>query len=129
VGYHTSVKGFTLIEVIVSLFIVAVTVVLTGAMLQATALTKHVRNEDLGSKIASNELETLRSLGYAAIPTSGTFSDARLSSLPSGVGTFDVSAYDVKTKKVIVTVSWRESNQATSTVALTTLVTQLGGLP
>ena len=49
--------------------------------------------------------------------------------LSKGSGAIDVSTYNSRTKQVSVTVSWREVNAATSTVALTTLVTEIGGLP
>jgi prepilin-type N-terminal cleavage/methylation domain-containing protein len=124
-------KGFSLIEFTISLFIVAVAVVLTTAMLRATTLTRHVRYEDLATKIASNEMEGLRAAGYSSLPTSGSFSDPLLTLLPAqATGTIAVSAYDAKTKQVLVTVAWKEEGQtATSSVALATLITQLGGLP
>jgi prepilin-type N-terminal cleavage/methylation domain-containing protein len=123
-------KGFSLIEFTVSLFIIAVAIVLTGAMLHAGTLTRHVKDEDLAAKIASNEMENLRSLGYSGLPVSGTFSDPLMAALPQGAGTIIVSTYDTKTKKVQVVVSWTEAGAGTTySVPLTTLVTQVGGLP
>jgi prepilin-type N-terminal cleavage/methylation domain-containing protein len=123
-------RGFTLIEFTVSLFVIAVAIALTAAMLHASFLIRHVKDEDLASKIASNKMESVRSLGYSNVPATGSFTDTLMTSLPQGSGTLTVSTYDTATKKVIVTVFWKEAGQnATSSVALTTLVTQIGGLP
>jgi prepilin-type N-terminal cleavage/methylation domain-containing protein len=126
---HTlSSRGFSLVEVTVSIFIIGVIVVASTMMLRAAQVNRTTRDEDLALKIASNEIETLRAGGYAALPASGSFADTQLSSLASGTGTVTMSTYDAKTKKAYVVVSWLGTDKATHTVALTTLVTQIGGL-
>lgn len=122
-------KGFSLIEVVVSLFVIGVVILLASAMLTATPLSRHAKYQGIAVSIAGNELESLRNLGYDSIPASGTFSDPLMSSLPAGSGAIAVSDYNNKTKAVTVTVSWVETGQASTTsVALTTLVTSIGGL-
>lgn len=123
-------RGFSLIEVVISLAIIATAFVAASALLSTATLGRETGDKTLGLAIASNEMETLRAGGYASLPSSGSFSDARLADLPSGAGALAISDWNTKTKEVVVTVSWEEpAVAATSTVSLTTLVTQTGGLP
>ncbi len=122
-------KGFSLIEVVVSLFVIGVVILLASSILKAAPLSRHAKFEGTAATIASNELETLRALGYDALPANGTFSDALLSTLPAGSGSYASSDFNTKTKQVTVTVSWVETGAtASSTVSLTTLVASIGGL-
>jgi prepilin-type N-terminal cleavage/methylation domain-containing protein len=120
-------SGFSLIEVVVSIGIIAVMVLLYFAMFSSVSLAKHAKNRDIALKIANHEMESLRGLGYDALPASGSFSDASLSSLTSGAGSVAVSAYNAQTKEVTVTVTWNESSGSQS-VSLSTLIVNSGGL-
>ncbi|HEY0011082.1 MAG TPA: prepilin-type N-terminal cleavage/methylation domain-containing protein [Candidatus Paceibacterota bacterium] len=123
-------RGFTLIEVVISVFIIGMLVVLSGAMVTAAPLSRQVRYENLARTIAAGELERVRALGYDALPATGAFTHARLADLPAGSGYVTVSEYNDRTKEIVVTVSWRESAAtAVSTASLTALVTAVGGLP
>lgn len=123
-------RGFSLIEVVVSLFVIGVVILLSASIIRAVPLSRHAKYENQAASIAQNELESLRSGGYSALPASGSFTDSLLSTLPSGSGTVDVSDYNAKTKQVSVTVSWQEENATTtSSVAVTTLITSIGSLP
>ncbi len=122
-------RGFSLIEAVLAVGLLGVILVIFQGTLRNMPLIKYAKNQDLALKIASSELESLRAGGYAALPVSGTFSDPLISSLPSGAGAVTVTAYNAETKQVIVTVSWREEGRTSdSSVALTTLVTEIGGL-
>lgn len=122
-------KGFSLIEVAVSLFVIGVVIMLASAILKAAPLSRHAKYESVATAIAGGELESLRALGYDALPSSGTFSNSLMSGLPGGSGAIAVSNFNDKTKTVQVTVSWIEVGAtASSSVALTTLVTSIGGL-
>jgi prepilin-type N-terminal cleavage/methylation domain-containing protein len=121
-------RGFTLIEVVITIFLVGLLAVLTANILKVTPLSSHAKEEHTALAIASNKIEELRAGGYAAVPVSGSFSDPDLANLPNGGGALTVSAYNAKTKQVTVTVTWSESGTSRN-VALTTLVTGIGGLP
>lgn len=127
----THPRAFTLIEVVVSLFIVSVTIALSAAILHSVTLSHHSEFEGNALSIASTQLENARGLGYSALTVgTTTFSDTLLSALPSGYGQLVVTDYNVKTKEVKVTVSWRDQgSSSTSSTTLTTLVTSIGGLP
>jgi prepilin-type N-terminal cleavage/methylation domain-containing protein len=121
-------RGFTLIEVVIAIFLVGLLAVLTANILTATPLATHAKEEQTALAIASNRMEALRAGGYAALPASGPFSDASLANLPGGSGEVTVSTYNSNTKEVTVTVSWNEDGTPHD-VVLTTLVTEIGGLP
>lgn len=125
----TRARGFTLIEVIVSIFIVGLMLLGLVATAQNLPLARFAKNQDLALKIAHTELETLRAGGYDALPTSGSFASSQLSSLPEGAGSVTVSSFGTDIDEVDVVVSWQQENfTSSSTVSLSTLVTKTGGL-
>lgn len=122
-------RGFTLLEVVISIFVVGVAVTLASTLLSVIPLARHTKYEDIALKIAANEIETLRALGYENLPAPGPLSNTLLLDLPSGAGTVSMSDYNDNTKEVTASVFWSEpSGPATSTVSLTTLITTIGGL-
>lgn len=131
VRYHAGMhapRGYSLIEVVIALFIVGVIIVLSTAMLRAAPLTKRASSEQIALKIAENEIETLRAVGYSSLPASGAFTDSLMTSIPSGSGTIAISDFNSTTKQVGVTVSWQNPNASTTSITLTTLVAKVGGL-
>lgn len=120
--------GFTLIEVTVSIFIIGSIAVASTMLLHGAQLNRVVRDEGLALKIAGRQIEVLRAGGYAALPSSGPFTDSSLSSLASGAAFVTVSSYGAKTKEVEAAVSWLGPDNAPRTISVTTLVTETGGL-
>lgn len=122
--------GFSFIEVIVAIFIMSVMLLLLQAVVQSNVLVRNAKNQGIALAIARNELEGLRIGGYAALPQSGSFSDTLLSSLPvAATTTRTISTYNAKTKQVTVSVIWLDPGTlASSTVSLSTLITETGGL-
>ncbi len=124
-------RGFSLVEVIVSILIVGVMLILLLAVTHSNVLVRTAENQGIALSVARNKLEGLRSGGYAALPSSGTFPDSLISTLPAlATTTLTVSVYNAKTKQVSVSVIWRDpGSSASSTVSLSTLITETGGLP
>lgn len=124
-------RGFSLVEVIVSLFMVSVMLLLLQAVVHSGVLVRIAKNHGIALAIVRNELEILRAGGYATLPPNGSFSDILLSTLPTAATTtLTVSAYNAKTKQVSASVVWLDpGSTASSTVSLVTLITQTGGLP
>ncbi|MBU6388799.1 prepilin-type N-terminal cleavage/methylation domain-containing protein [Patescibacteria group bacterium] len=124
-------RGFSLIEVTVSIFLMGVILVMFQAIIHSSVLVRTSKSQGIALSIARNELEILRAGGYAALPSSGSFADSLMSTLPAGAtSTLAVSAYNAKTKQVVVSVVWLDPGAtASSTVSLSTLITQTGGLP
>jgi len=121
-------RGFTLIEVLVSIFIIGIIILLSTAIVRVAPLTRHTKYQDIATKIATNEIELLRAAGYDAVPASGVFTDSVLSTIPSGSGTLTVTTFNTNTKQVTATVSWTEKGATTESVPVTTLITKVGGL-
>jgi prepilin-type N-terminal cleavage/methylation domain-containing protein len=124
---HTK-KGFTLIEIAVTIGIVGVMIAMYFGVVSSMSLARLAKEKDLALKIATHKVEELRASGYALLPTNVSFSDSLLSSLPSGSGQVTVSTYNAQTKQVTVTVTWSGGSNGNRSVAVSTLITQSGGL-
>lgn len=121
-------KGFSLIEVIISIFIIGVVLVIYVVSSNSIVLNRNSKRQELALRIASSKIEELRNTAYASLPSTGSFSHSLLTNLPSGAANLTVSSYNATTKQVVVTVTWAEPNNPnTRQVELTTLINQ-GGL-
>lgn len=118
--------GYTIIEVLISLFIIASIVLLFVAANQAFLLNRNARYRETAMRIAVSQMDTLRALPYNTLPVSGSFSHALLSSLPQGTANETLSSFDSRTKQITITVTWREGTAPTQKAELTTLITQGG---
>ncbi|MGH7175083.1 MAG: type IV pilus modification PilV family protein [Minisyncoccia bacterium] len=118
----------SLIEIVVSIGILAAMLAVFGTLVRLGALGSDTGQESIARTVADSELENLRAAGYAALPASGSFSATGLSALPSGTGSVTVSSFNTETKEVDVAVSWVGTSGANS-LTLSTLITQSGGLP
>lgn len=123
-----SSRGFTLIEVVISVALVGALIAFFSTATIITQITRTAKYRDIALRIASSEIADLRAGGYDALPSSGSFSDSLLSSLPDATTSIAVSDYNDSTREVAVTVGWQNGNLATSSITLTTLVTETGGL-
>jgi prepilin-type N-terminal cleavage/methylation domain-containing protein len=119
--------GFTLIEVLLSIFIVATLVALLAASINFVNLSRDAKFEDIALRIASQKLEAIRAAGYDNATSSGPFSDSLLSTLPTGSASSTVTTYNAKTKRIDVTVMWKGLKIYRSE-SVTTLITQVGGV-
>lgn len=124
-------RGFSLIEVTVSIFIMSVMLLMLQSIIRSNVLVQTSKNQSIALSIARNKIESLRIGGYAALPASGSFSDSLLSTLPlAATTTLTVTAYNARTKLVSTSVLWRDrGSTSSSTVSLSTLLTETGGLP
>lgn len=122
-------QGFTIIEMVMTLFILGVVFLIYNAAANTMVLNRNMKDQEAAFRIASAEVDTLRANGYSAVPASGSISDTLLSVLPgSAAENLAVSDYDPKTKQITVTVSWYEpGNTNQRNIVLTTLITD-GGL-
>jgi len=124
----TRKRGFSLIEIIVALFIVSVAIVFATIVVGTIKVTRDSTFENIAFRIADTKVNELRAGGYAGLPISGAFFDPGLATLPQGVASTSVTDYNEKTKQVTTGVSWLGADQTTHYVSVTTLVTQSGGL-
>lgn len=122
---HDPRGGFTLIEIVVSVFLIGAATMLFAASLNTLSFTHAVRYDDIALRIANNKLETLRAGGYDALPASGAFTDPILPSLPQGTASTTITTFNAKTKEVVVQVGWKQ-DAATRVLTIATLITQGG---
>jgi len=124
-----SKSGFTLLEVIVTLFIVGLVLVLYQATLGKVKLIRYAKDQEIALRVANNKIEELRAAGYAALPASGSFTDSQLNTLTNCTANMAITDYNTTTKMVIITIQWREPvNTSLRNISLTTLITKTGGL-
>lgn len=124
-------SGFSLIEVIIALFVMSAAILLYAGSYATVRLTRGVRDETQAYRIAARQIEILRSTSFAALPPGGAITDSNLAALPSGSGNFTVTDYPgtvSKLKTAIVTVSWTRDGTA-RIVNLQTLISETGFNP
>lgn len=122
-------KGFTLIEVVISILLI---LALVTILLVTTGTFNSTRNSNLqgvAAKIASKKVESLRKSGFANIPIGGptSFSDSDLSKLPNATATQTVTYFTSTTKVKVVTINvdWT-INGAPRNIKMETLVYEYG---
>ncbi|MDP1689992.1 MAG: type II secretion system protein [bacterium] len=121
-------RGFSLVEIVVTLFILSVTAIFATMVIGTIKVTRDSTFENVAFRIADSKLNELRAGGYATLPTSGPFSDSQLTALPQGLASTTVTDWNAKTKQVVIGVSWFGADSTTHYVSLVTLVTESGGL-
>lgn len=122
-------SGFTLLEVITTIFIIGLVLVLYQAALGKAKLIQYAKNQEIALRVANNKIEELRAGGYEALPSSGSFSDSQLDSLSGSSASMAITDYNADTKQVLITIEWQEpTGSSLKNISLTTLVTKTGGL-
>jgi type IV pilus assembly protein PilV len=134
--------GFTLIEVMVSIFLVALGAIMyTALMPMAAKGSQMVSNYQQASSLAQNKIDEIRAVGYGRIdyadllaagiidssPTSSPYCFTAQGGLatifPGATGTIAISDFSPTIKQVTVTVTWsasavKQDNGSLSAVAL-----------
>lgn len=120
ISRNTYQAGMTLIEVVISMFMISVLLVFYISALNSVALTRKQTYRDIAYHAANKQMEVLRNTAYASLPPSGAISDSLLAQIPSGAGNYTVDAYPGFSgmKELVVTVTWNDG-QAKSVVLKT----------
>ncbi|HTL39257.1 MAG TPA: prepilin-type N-terminal cleavage/methylation domain-containing protein, partial [Methylomirabilota bacterium] len=103
-------SGMSLIEVVITMFLLSVLLVFYVAALNTVAISRKQRYEDIAYHVANTQMEILRNTPFASLPPSNTFSDSQLSLIPSGAANYTISDYSGFTgmKEIVVTVAWND---------------------
>ena len=103
-------SGISLMEVIISMVMIAVLFILYTSAMNTVAHTRKLRYENLAYHVANKKMEELRNTAVASLPSSGSISDSMLTSIPSGEGSFTVADYAGFSglKEIVVTVTWND---------------------
>lgn len=133
-GKTTRSPAFSLIEVLLSMFLILALVTILFA---ASGTYRHSRNSQLqtiATKIASREIENLRKTAFASLPGTGAITgDPDLPNLPSGTAERTVANYPPNCsptcspdiKQITVTVNWTEGGVA-RTISQDTIISKNG---
>lgn len=114
---------------IVTLFIIGLVFTLYQAALGKVRLIRYAKNQEIALRVANNKMEELRAAGYAALPSSGSFSDSQLDSLSNSAATMTITDYNSDIKQVLINIEWQEpTGSSLKNISLTTLITKTGGL-
>ena len=121
-------RGFTLLEVLISIALLSVMLVFYNSLFSVTKVTRDLQRQDIALRVIKQKMEELRALTYTGLPGSGSFSDALLTSIPNGQASTTITDYSATNKLVTVSVFWAESSSTAKYLSETTLITKVGGL-
>ena len=115
-------------EIVVTIFLISVTLALFYSTANSIILNRYGRYKEIALRIADKQVQTLRTTEFGFLPTSGSFTDPMMTSLPSGQGSMTITEVNPSLKEVTVEVSWRgPDGTQTQEVSLHTYITY-GGL-
>ena len=114
--------GFTLIEIMLAVFVLA----LTGLVFAATVPTSQISrikaaHTTYAINLAKQTIEEKRSAGYAGL-LAGTTEVTVPADLPGGSQTTTITQYSTNVKKVEVTIVWSGYRQVGGDITLSTLI-------
>lgn len=126
-------RGFSLIEIVVVVFLVAILALIIASLPQTVSSINKSRHASIARDIASKQVDYLRKQTYSNLPLGlNNFSDPNLSTLPQATATYEVSdcplevcAASEQLKEAVIRVSWNESGEPKN-IELTTLIGQGG---
>lgn len=106
----TSKIGFSLLEVMLVLFIISVGFIFYLSLSQIAVLIGNVDHKTIAHQVASKKIESIKALTPQDWPQNGAFPDSLLNSLPQGQANLMISNFDPqgKLKKIQINVLWNE---------------------
>lgn len=119
--------GFSIIEVVVAMFILVVMLLLYGAASNSMVLNRDARQKELALRILVSEIEELRAMNFGDLPVSGALSNSLLSLLPAPTLTLTMSDINPSFKKAVVNITWQDpANNNPRVMELSTYISSQG---
>ncbi|MGB9608970.1 MAG: type IV pilus modification PilV family protein [Minisyncoccia bacterium] len=109
-------KGFSLIEVLIAISLLAIILVLILPIWQFELINKRISNLNIANRIAASKLEELKQAKFSGLPELGTttFSHPDLAKLNQGSGLIFVENYSTSSlKKITIEVLWQDNQTST----------------
>ena len=114
-------KGFTLIEVMLTVFVLALTALIFAAVFPTSQISRmKAAYMSYAVSIARQKIEEQKSAGYAGILV-GTITSP-VDELPSGIETITITQYATNIKEVKVKITWSGYRKVGGKVSLATLI-------
>lgn len=121
-------KGFTIVEIVITLFIIGVMLLLYQVAAMSTKHNNYSGYKETAVRIAHQEIQSLRKTPFASIPGSGSFTNSMVESLPNGSANRTITDIDDGIIGVRIEVTWTNPGETNpKTVELETKISQ-GGL-
>lgn len=115
-------SGFTLIEVMLAIFLLAVSAVIIGVIYPSAQISRiKAVHMTFAMSMAQKKLEDARSSGYALVPVTPTVTTP-FAELPNGTQSYTVTQYAPNIRKVEVTVTWNGYRMVGGRVSLVTFI-------
>ena len=120
-------RGFTLVELVVALGLIAITLFCYFAVLKTVTLTRFAKHQALAYQVAVKKIEELKAVPFGSLPVTGSFTDSALTALPQAQANLTVTDHggSASVKEITVTISWQESVGAKN-IQLKTMLTNGG---
>ncbi|HCB02320.1 MAG TPA: hypothetical protein DEP19_08055 [Anaerolineae bacterium] len=88
---------------------------------------KYNRYKEVALRSAETRLQDLRTVSYDSLPTSGTFTNAQIQTLPEGTANLEITEISTGLSEATVTVSWRSpSSNTMQEISLSTFLSEHG---
>ena len=116
------ISGFTLVEVLLAVFILAITALIFVACFPTSQISRiKAAHMTYAVSLAQQKLEEIRSAGYAGLIISDPV-DTPLEELPGGNQRITITQFSVNIKKIEVTITWGGYRKVGGSTTLVTLI-------
>lgn len=114
--------GFTLVEVMIAVFILAITALIFAATVSTAQISRiKAAHTTYAVNLAKQTIEEKQSAGYASL-LPGTPEVTIPADLPGGVQTTQISQYAANLKEVQVTITWSGYRQVGGSITMDALI-------
>lgn len=115
--------GFTLVEVMLAVFILALTALIFAATVTTSQISRiKAAHNTYAINLAKQTLEEKQSAGYAGL-LAGTPDEVTVpADLPGGLQTTQITQFAPNVKKIQVTITWSGYRQVGGSITLSTLI-------
>ena len=102
-------KGFGILEVVITIFLIGVTLLLFQVVSNSVVLNKYNKYKEVALRVAEHQLQDLRTTPYGSLPASGSFNNSQLSEIPNGAGQMTLTEVQDGLTEAVVTVTWNNT--------------------
>lgn len=125
-GQFRRTKGLTLVEVMLAVFVLALTAIILIACFPTSQISRiKAAHLSYAVGLAQKQMEEFRSAGYASVLVSDPV-NTPVAELPSGSQTITITQYAPNVKQIEVTITWEGYRKVGGSTTLVTLISDHG---